>query len=101
MISATGIGWRPFIPTMSGRDVFAGRQLHTVGYHSRHEFRGQRVLVVGGGNSRYRRDRRRPGRDSYTWTWATRRAPKYLPDHIDGRALFDIATQRRHALDRG
>ncbi|MFF5784168.1 FAD-dependent oxidoreductase [Streptomyces sp. NPDC012693] len=34
-------------------------------------------------------------------TWVTLRAPRYLPDDIDGRALFDHATARRRALDEG
>ncbi|MBX9425142.1 FAD-dependent oxidoreductase [Streptomyces lateritius] len=34
-------------------------------------------------------------------TWVTLREPRYLPDDIDGRALFDHATARRRALDEG
>lgn len=34
-------------------------------------------------------------------TWVTQRPPRYLPDEIDGRALFDAATARRQALDAG
>jgi putative flavoprotein involved in K+ transport len=34
-------------------------------------------------------------------TWATSRPPRFLADDIDGRALFDAATARRHALDNG
>jgi putative flavoprotein involved in K+ transport len=32
-------------------------------------------------------------------TWVTQRPPRFLPDDIDGRALFDVATARRRALD--
>jgi hypothetical protein len=34
-------------------------------------------------------------------TWATSRPPRFLADEIDGRALFDATTARRHALDNG
>ncbi|MDR3084009.1 MAG: pyridine nucleotide-disulfide oxidoreductase, partial [Streptomyces sp.] len=34
-------------------------------------------------------------------TWVTQRPPRFLPDDIDGRALYDAATARRRALDAG
>ena len=34
-------------------------------------------------------------------TWVTLRPPKFLPDDVDGRVLFDVATARRRALDAG
>lgn len=34
-------------------------------------------------------------------TWATTRPLCFLPDDIDGRALFGVATARRRALDAG
>jgi putative flavoprotein involved in K+ transport len=94
VISATGTWWRPFIPAVPGRAEFAGRRLHTVDYHDLEEFRGQRVLVVGGGNSgaQIAADLA----ETADLTWVTRRPPRYLPDEIDGRALFDIATRRRN-----
>jgi thioredoxin reductase len=51
VINATGTWDRPYWPYYRGRDVFAGRQLHTHDYRSAGEFEGQRVLVVGGGTS--------------------------------------------------
>ncbi|MFI6941934.1 ArsO family NAD(P)H-dependent flavin-containing monooxygenase [Streptomyces sp. NPDC050418] len=97
VISATGTWWRPFLPTVPGR--FDGRQLHTIDYRSPRDFAGQRVVVVGGGNSgaqiaadlAYDAD----------LTWVTQRPPRYLADDIDGRALFDAATARRRALEEG
>ncbi|MBT2399794.1 ArsO family NAD(P)H-dependent flavin-containing monooxygenase [Streptomyces sp. ISL-100] len=97
VISATGTWGRPFVPAVPGD--FARSQLHTVDYRSAEDFAGQRVVVVGGGNSgaqiaadlAYKTD----------LTWATARPPRYLPDDIDGRALFDAATARRRALDAG
>ncbi|WP_107305715.1 ArsO family NAD(P)H-dependent flavin-containing monooxygenase, partial [Streptomyces scabiei] len=99
VISATGTWWRPFLPAVPGQAAFGGRQLHTAEYHSPADFAGQRVIVVGGGNSgaqiaadlAYDTD----------LTWATQRPPRFLADDIDGRALFDTATARRRALDQG
>lgn len=51
VIGATGTWWSPFLPAVPGRTAFCGRPLHTVGYRTAREFSGERVVVVGGGNS--------------------------------------------------
>lgn len=51
VISVTGTWTRPFIPAVPGRRELSGRQLHTVQYKSPAELAGQRVMVIGGGNS--------------------------------------------------
>ncbi|GAA3645338.1 ArsO family NAD(P)H-dependent flavin-containing monooxygenase [Lentzea roselyniae] len=87
VISATGTWWRPFRPLMG----LPGRQLHTVDYRNPLEFSGQKVVVVGGGNSGAQ-----VAADLVPHaqlTWMTRRPPRYLPDEIDGKALFDIASR--------
>lgn len=88
VISATGTWWRPFRPLTD----LPGRQLHTVDYRDPAEFAGKKVVVVGGGNSgaQIAADLV-PHTDL---TWMTRRPPRYMPDEIDGKALFDLATQR-------
>ncbi|MER7000429.1 ArsO family NAD(P)H-dependent flavin-containing monooxygenase [Streptomyces sp. NPDC000410] len=97
--SATGTWSRPFIPAIPGRAEFEGRQLHTVEYRRASDFAGQRVVVVGDGNSgaQIAADL---AHDT-DLTWVTLREPRYLADDIDGRALFDAATARRRALDEG
>lgn len=102
VISATGTWSRPYVPAYPGRNVFGGRQLHTVDYHDRTAFAGQRVAVVGGGNSAAQilADLTGPGGAGEA-LWVTRRPPRFLPDDIDGAALFDIATRRHLAVTRG
>lgn len=51
VINATGTWTRPFWPIYPGQATFRGRQLHVADYVSAEEFRGQDVIVVGGGIS--------------------------------------------------
>ncbi|WP_282696144.1 ArsO family NAD(P)H-dependent flavin-containing monooxygenase [Streptomyces sp. CC208A] len=99
VISATGTWWRPFLPAVPGRAEFRGTQLHTVEYRRPGDFAGQKVIVVGGGNS----GAQIAADLAYDTelTWVTQRPARFLPDDIDGRALFDAATARRRALDEG
>ncbi|MFD9428894.1 MULTISPECIES: ArsO family NAD(P)H-dependent flavin-containing monooxygenase [unclassified Streptomyces] len=101
VVSATGTWWRPFLPAVPGREVFTGRQLHTTGYRSSADFAGQRVAVVGGGNSGAQIAADLALADDVSLTWVTQRPPRFLADNIDGRALFDAATARRRALEDG
>ncbi|MDG5808813.1 ArsO family NAD(P)H-dependent flavin-containing monooxygenase [Streptomyces ossamyceticus] len=101
VISATGNWSRPFLPAVPGRSVFTGRQLHTVDYRCPADFAGQHVIVVGGGNSGAQIATDLTLDDHINVTWVTQRPPRFLPDDIDGRALFDVATARRRALDAG
>ncbi|MFE9308156.1 ArsO family NAD(P)H-dependent flavin-containing monooxygenase [Streptomyces sp. NPDC006706] len=101
VVSATGTWSRPFVPAVSGCGVFAGRQLHTVDYRRAADFAGQRVIVVGGGNSGAQIAADLVLAGDVQVTWVTRRPPRFLADDIDGRALFDVATARRRALDTG
>ncbi len=101
VISATGTWWRPFLPAVPGREVFTGRQVHTTGYRSPEQFAGQRVVVVGGGNSGAQIASDLALHGGIEMMWVTRRPPRLLPDHVDGRALFDVATARRRALEAG
>jgi cation diffusion facilitator CzcD-associated flavoprotein CzcO len=97
VISATGTWSRPFVPRYPGS--FAGRQVHTAGYRQAADFAGQRVLIVGGGNSAAQ-ILAEVSLVAET-TWVTLRSPRFLPDDVDGRALFEIATRRHQARQRG
>lgn len=99
VISATGTWRAPYVPDLPGRGVFGGRQPHTADYRGPEEFAGQRVVVVGGGNSAAQI---LAELSSVARTrWVTLRPPRFLPDDLDGRALFSIATQRQQAAERG
>jgi len=99
VISATGTWTRPFWPAYPDQSDFRGRQLHTVDYRSPGVFTGQHVVVVGGGNSAAQLLAEIS--TVATTTWVTPRPPRLLPDDVDGRVLFDVATARAAALARG
>ena len=90
VVSATGTWHSPFVPPYRGRERFTGTQLHSAHYVGPEPFAGQRVLVVGGGNS---------GAQVLAeismlsdTVWVTERPPRFLPDDVDGRVLFRRAS---------
>ncbi|PUA82181.1 pyridine nucleotide-disulfide oxidoreductase [Nocardioides currus] len=99
VVSATGTWDRPFWPTYPGMRAFRGRQLHASGYRAPGEFAGQRVVVVGGGNSAAQ-ILAEVSTVAET-TWVTTRPPRFLPDDVDGRVLFATARARIEALEQG
>lgn len=100
VVSATGTWGRPFVPRYPGMETFAGRQLHSSRYTGGPAgFAGQRVVVVGGGNTGAQL-LAELSQVAQT-TWVTLSPPTFLPDDVDGRALFAVATARRRALDAG
>jgi hypothetical protein len=99
VVSATGSWERPYVPTVPGRETFRGIQLHSADYRSPDALAGKRVLVVGGGNSgaQVLAEVSRVA-DA---TWATLEPPRFLPDEVDGRVLFEQATERYRAKLEG
>lgn len=51
VVIATGIMSSPVIPSIVGAESYAGKLIHSSAYRSPAQFAGQRVLVVGIGNS--------------------------------------------------
>ncbi|QDH58817.1 MULTISPECIES: ArsO family NAD(P)H-dependent flavin-containing monooxygenase [Pandoraea] len=99
VISATGSWHAPHVPSYPGQSSFRGRQWHSANYHGPEALRGLRVLVVGGGNS---------GAQIHAEVsavaasvWVTPEPPTFLPDDVDGRVLFERATARWQAAQRG
>ena len=75
IINATGTWRRPFWPHYPGQREFRGRQLHTAEFRTAEDFRGQHVLVVGGGISAVEHLGELAG--PATTTWVTRRPPQF------------------------
>jgi putative flavoprotein involved in K+ transport len=99
VVSATGTWEAPFVPDYPGQLHFEGIQLHSGLYSTPEPFIGKRVLVVGGGNSgaQIQAELSRVASS----TWVTLREPRFLPDHVDGRYLFDEATAWWNARREG
>ncbi len=51
IIAATGSFSNPYIPAIPGLDAFSGETLHVADYRGPKQYAGQRVIVVGAGNS--------------------------------------------------
>lgn len=99
VISATGTWRAPHWPVIEGETRFGGTRIHSATYSGPASFAGQRVLVVGGGNS---------GAqifadllDHADVSWVAREAPTFLPDDVDGQYLFEQGTARFKALQEG
>ena len=99
VVSATGSFNHPFVPQFKGMETFSGQILHSSQYESAEPFKNKRVAIVGEGNS---------GAQilaevsKVTGTiWITQKEPRFLPDHIDGRFLFDAASQMYEAQKAG
>lgn len=99
VVSATGSFVNPYIPDIPGKNSFRGMILHSSQYQSPELFREQRVAVVGEGNSgaQILADLT-PVAETL---WITRQPPAFLPDHIDGKYLFDAASMQYEAMQQG
>jgi cation diffusion facilitator CzcD-associated flavoprotein CzcO len=98
VLNATGTWTRPFWPAYPGRELFAGRQLHAADYRGAEEFRGQHVVVVGGGTSAVQQLIEIS--ELATTTWVTRREPVWRAGGFGedaGRAAVALVDQRVRA----
>lgn len=98
VVGATGTWSNPVMPTIPGLETFSGTAIHSAFYKGPEAYRDKRILVVGAGNS---------GAQIFAdlapvarVTWVTREQPQYLPDHVDGRVLFDEATLRKLSAEQ-
>jgi putative flavoprotein involved in K+ transport len=99
VVSTTGTWSKPYIPQYPGQELFRGIQIHSADYRTPALFAGKRVLVIGGGNS---------GAQILAEvsqvaevTWVTPESPHFLPDDVDGRVLFERATERFRSMQEG
>ncbi|KQB85717.1 FAD-dependent oxidoreductase [Corynebacterium lowii] len=100
LIAATGTRSAPFIPTYPG--TFHGKQWHAANYPGPQPFRNSHVAVVGGANSGAQIAAELIENPEVTAvTWYTKHPPRWMPDEVDGRALFHRNRQRFMALAQG
>lgn len=99
VISATGTWKAPFTPKVQGIDIFRGKQIHSAHYKNANNVEGKNVLIIGEGNSgaQILAEVSKVAKTS----WATLNAPEYLPDDVDGRVLFNVATAKYKAEKEG
>lgn len=90
MVSATGSFRNPVLPQLDGLGRFRGRVVHSAEYRRPADFAGQRVGIFGEGNSGAQ-ILAEVSKVAQTF-WITHNPPEYLPDHVDGRYLFDAAS---------
>ncbi|MEW1747621.1 NAD(P)-binding domain-containing protein [Streptomyces angustmyceticus] len=96
LINATGTWDRPFWPRIPGQEAFGGRQLHSSQYQGPEEFRGARVVVVGGGTSAVQQ-LMEISRFAAATTWVTRRPPVFREGPFgaeQGRAAVALVEER-------
>jgi thioredoxin reductase len=89
VISATGTWDSPYIPHYPGLDRFRGRRLHTRDFRSAQEFRGERVLVVGGGTSALQFIQQLAAHGAEP-VWTTRRTPQWTARTFDAEWGLDV-----------
>ena len=99
LISATGTFRHPFIPEVPGRNLFQGSIMHASEYREAGIFKGQKVVVVGGGNSAAQ-ILAEVSLVAETF-WVCEKPPRFLPDEVDGRVLFNAATEIYKAKQEG
>ena len=99
-VSATGTWSKPFAPEYPRRDLFRGKQVHSAFYRSPEPYRGKRVLIVGGGNSAAQ-VLAEVSRVAAGTAWATLGEPRFLPDGVGVREVFERATERYKARLEG
>ena len=99
VVSATGSFNNPYIPHFKNTQIFKGDILHSSQYTSPLRFENKRVAIVGEGNSGAQ-ILAEVSKVAET-IWITQKEPRFLADHIDGRYLFDAATQMYEAQKTG
>lgn len=92
LVSATGTAKNPFIPYYKNMNLFKGKQVHSIDFRNTNEFENAKVLIVGGGNSGAQ-ILAEVSKVAHT-QWVTLEEPYFMDDDIDGRYLFNAATQK-------
>lgn len=85
LVAATGSFGNPNLPTLPGQDTFTGRALHVADYRDPAGYAGQRVVVVGAGNSAVQVAYELA--EVAEVTLATRHSIGFVPQRIEGHDL--------------
>lgn len=85
VVAATGSFGNPYLPTLPGSSGFAGQVLHAAAYRGPKPFAGQRIVVVGAGNSAVQIGYELA--DVAEVTLATRQPISFVPQRLRGRDL--------------
>ncbi|MFI7618705.1 flavin-containing monooxygenase [Nonomuraea terrae] len=83
VVAASGSFGNPYIPDLPGQDDFAGQVLHVADYRNPKHHAGQRVIVVGAGNSAVQVGYELA--EVATVTLATRQPIQFMPQLIGGK----------------
>lgn len=124
IVAATGAFTNPLRPSLPGQDGFTGELLHVADYRTPKPYEGQRIVVVGGGNSAVQvgyelaqvaevtlasrapirfLPQLREGRDLHYWLTTTgfdHLPPQWLPHYVSGTLVMDTGPYRE-ALTSG
>jgi putative flavoprotein involved in K+ transport len=124
VVAASGSFGNPYVPVVSGQDRFTGRLLHVADYRSPLRHAGERIVVVGAGNSAVQvayelaqvatvtlatrhlvtfHPQRRDGQDLHHWLVTSGfdlLPPEWLRHYLGGRWVVD-AGKYQHALEAG
>jgi putative flavoprotein involved in K+ transport len=82
IVAATGSFGNPNLPALPGEDQYTGRVLHSADYRNPKQYVGERIIVVGGGNSAMQIAYELA--DVATVTLATHQPIGFLPQIRDG-----------------
>ncbi|GAB3500417.1 flavin-containing monooxygenase [Amycolatopsis cihanbeyliensis] len=85
VVAASGSFGNPHLPVLPGQDEFTGRLLHSADYRNPAPFAGQRIVVVGAGNSAIQIGYELA--DVARVTLATRHPLAFVPQRQQGRDL--------------
>jgi putative flavoprotein involved in K+ transport len=124
VVAATGSFGHPYLPALPGQGRFTGRLQHVASYRSPHQHAGERVIVVGAGNSAVQVGYElaqvatvtlatrhpvtfvpqcRGGQDLHHWLKATGfdlLPPEWLRHYLGGRTVLDTG-KYQHAVATG
>ncbi|GAA2378954.1 ArsO family NAD(P)H-dependent flavin-containing monooxygenase [Nonomuraea africana] len=85
VVAASGSFGDPYVPEVPGRESFTGQLLHAADYRNPKHYAGQRVVVVGAGNSAVQIAYELA--DSATVTLATRQPIRFMPQLVGGKDI--------------